>query len=94
MVEYLKTLPSGTLIAIILAMAFVFKYVGEVVAFFFKDFWQKGKDKDSALQANTQAIIKLEVRIELLTELLAIVPKLKADVDRAHDKIRDIEQRN
>lgn len=94
MLEYLKTLPTGSLIAIILAMAFVFKYIGEAAAFFFKDYWQDRKGqaekRETALAANTAAIIKLQIQIEQLTELLTIVPKLKADVDFAHQMIREI----
>ncbi len=94
MLEYLKTLPTGSLIAIILAMAFVFKALGEIIAFFFKDYWRERKGqlekRDLALTANTQAIIKLEIQIEQLIDLLTIVPKLKVDIDSAHEKIRDL----
>lgn len=94
MAEYLKTLTPASLIAIILVMAFVFKYIGEVGAFFFRDYWQDRKGqvekRESALMANTAAIMKLQIQIEQLTDLLTIVPKLKADIDWAHDKIREI----
>jgi hypothetical protein len=95
MVEFLKSLPPGYLVAIILAFTFVFKALGEAASFFFKDYWQDRKGqaekRDSALSANTTAIIKLQVQIEQLTALLTIVPKIKADVDNAHEKIREIQ---
>jgi len=83
-VDYLKTMPVGVLIAIILGLGFILNG-------YWKD-RKRGLDKrDKALEENTRAIIKLEIQIERLTDLLTIVPKLKADIDIAHEKIRDLQ---
>ena len=95
MVDYLKTLSPSALIALILAFAFVFKGAIDVLAWFLKDYWSDHKinaeKRDKALIDNTMAIVKLQVQIEGLIQALSIVPKLKDDIDRAHAKIRDLQ---
>ncbi len=95
MIEYIKSLPSGTLVALVLGLILVLRVGIDVLVFFFKDYWNERKGqiekREIALQANTSAIMKLQLQIEQLTDLLTIVPKLKADVDFAHEKIRDIQ---
>lgn len=95
MIEFLRTLPPVSLIAIIIALAFVFKLAGGAISWVFNEYWSNRKalsDKhDLALYNNTMAIVKLQVQLESLTEILKIVPKLKADLDVAHEKIRGLE---
>jgi hypothetical protein len=96
MVEFLHSLQPGYLIAIILGLIIVIRGAIDVSVFFFQDYWNARKvqaeKRDRALQANTTAIMKLELRMEQLTDLLTIVPKLKADVDSAHEHIRDLKK--
>lgn len=84
MIDFLKTIPIWALIVVILLMGYILN-----------GYWDDRKrqldKRDEALEANTLAIMKLQLQIEQLTNLLTIVPKLKADIDWAHDKIRDIE---
>ncbi len=95
MTDFLRTLPSASLIAIIIALAFGFKLIGQALGWLISEAWSNRKvhmaKHDLALELNTSAIIKLQVQIEQLTELLTLVPKLKADVDYAHLKIRDLQ---
>lgn len=86
MAEYLKTIPAWGLIAIILVMAYILH-----------GYWNDRKGeldrREEALKTNTEAIMKLQFQIEQLTDLLAIVPKMKVDIDWAFEKIRDLEER-
>lgn len=87
MADYLKSMPQGVLIAIILLLAFVLNG-------YWKD-RKKGLERhDKALEDNTKAILRLQIQLESITQVLTLVPKLKADIDFAHDKIRNLEQRN
>lgn len=87
MAEYLKTIPAWALIAIIVLMAYVLN-----------GYWDDRKrvleKRDELLAANTQAIMKLELQIEQLVDLIKIVPKLEADMDYAFSKIRDLENQD
>ncbi len=95
MIEFLKTLQPSALVAIVLGLILFIRGCIDILVFFFKDYWNERKGqiekRDISLQANTSAIMKLQLQIEQLTDLLTIVPKLKADVDFAHEKIRDIQ---
>ena len=95
MIEILKTLPSPALIAIIIALAFMFKLVGQGIGFIFTELWANRKAQverhDLALSANTMAIVKLQVQIEQLNEFLVVIPKLREDINFAHLKIRDLQ---
>jgi hypothetical protein len=95
MLELLKGLPPAYLSIIIVCLSFVIKMLLDAFMFFFKDYWRSRKEqlekRDQALSDNTTAIMKLQFQIEQLSQLLTIVPKIKADVDFAHEKIRTIQ---
>ena len=93
--ELLKVIPTWMLISIIVVLAFMAQTLIEVIVWFFKDFWHNRKGQiekhEKALLENTMAIVKLQVQLERLTDLLVIVPKLKDDISYAHQKIRELE---
>lgn len=79
--------------------------IGFVGATILNKVWDYFKDKsikekegiDLLLEKNTEAItklnltlVKLEVRIDNLSEKLVPIPKMMADVGEAHNKIRDL----
>jgi len=43
-----------------------------------------------ATQQNTLAIVRLETKLDSLTRELDLLPKLKADLDVAHDRLREL----
>lgn len=53
----------------------------------FKDSYRKNNE---SLQQNTLAIVRLECGLKALSDKIDIIPKLKQDVDSAHDRIREI----
>ncbi len=95
MLETLQKLPTMYLAGIIVISLALIKALSDGLLWVFKEYWANNKEDaqrhSNALQANTMAIIKLQVQIEQLTELLTIVPKLKADVDWAHLKLRELQ---
>lgn len=94
MVDFLRTLPPAALIAIVIVFGYMLKTLQDGLGFILKEIWHGRQaletKRDLALSENTTAIIKLQVQIETLNGILTIVPKLKADIDNAHDKIRDM----
>lgn len=93
--ELLKLIPTWMLIAIVVVLAFMFQTLIEIMSWFFKDFWHNRKGQiekhEKALLENTMAIVKLQVKIENLTDALILIPKMKADIDWAHEKLRSIQ---
>ncbi len=87
MADYLKSMPTGVLIAIILLLSWVLHG-------YWNDRKRVKERNERALEANTRAIIQLQLQMEQLTNILIVVPKLKVDLDFAFEKIRDLEQRN
>ncbi len=70
-------------------------------AWVMREFWtlsqKKASGYDDALKANnakltelTIAIVKLETRLESVDKALEILPKMRADIDASHSKIRDL----
>ena len=82
------------LITLILALGFILKTLLEAAIWFFKDWWTDRKEikqrQSQALLENTMAIVELRIQVKQLNDFLMIIPKLKADVDLAHDKIRSM----
>ena len=81
--------------------------MGFAGAFIVKELWDGWKasrtNKDSqvekALEKSTEAInnlniavVELKIRIDHLSEKLAPIPKLSADLNHAHTKIRELEK--
>ena len=64
----------------------------------FNQYWQdrkdKGKSQEDALSKNTLALIELQIQVKNLTEVLSILPKMRADIDAAHEKLRDGQAKN
>lgn len=48
------------------------------------------KDNIKATQENTLALTKLQVEMQNLKELISMIPKMKQDIDVAHERIRQI----
>lgn len=90
----MKDLPPAVLLSLTLGMGMLLLALIKAVAWFFKQWWSERKERldrqSQALMANTIAIVKLETQIERLNEFLHIIPRLKADIDLAHQKIRDL----
>lgn len=61
--------------------------------FFFQQYWKdrsyKQRVSDEALNRLVLSVNSLEVKVENLNKYLDILPRLKADIDAAHDKIRE-----
>jgi hypothetical protein len=97
MLETLQKLPTTYLAGIIVLSIVLIKALSDTILWIFKEYWNESKENSerhsNALQANTMAIIKLQIQIEQLTELLTVVPKLREDVNYAHEKIREIQNR-
>jgi len=93
--DFLKIIPIWALIALVVFLVFIIQGFIAIGSFFFKDYWNNSKEKlekhEKALLENTMAIVKLQVQLERLTDLLILVPKLKEDISFAHEKIREIQ---
>ena len=48
----------------------------------------------NALQENTLAISRLEVKMELMTKAIDLVPELERDLNKLGQKIREIKNQN
>jgi len=92
----------------ILNLEIITAILGFVGAFFAKEVWDhiKGKQTkekevlDKVIEKNTDAIaglsiaiMELKLRIDHLSDKLAPVPKMSADINEAHNKIRDVTTR-
>ena len=87
MEETVKALPQSLQVFMIMA-----------ALWFFQQWWsdkrERNKTQDEALNKCTLAIVELQTQIKNLTEVLYIIPKLKEDIDAAHEKIRDGQAKN
>lgn len=85
MEQTIAQLPDSVKVLIIFALGW-----------FFTQWWndkrQHSKDQDEALNKNTMALIELQIQIKNLTEIISILPRLRADLDVAHSKIRALEK--
>lgn len=94
MVEVLKDLPPSVLLALTLGLGMLFIALLKACGWVFEKWWLDRRSRQDsqaqALMANTIAIVKLETQIERLNEFLHLIPKLKADIDLAHHKIREL----
>ncbi len=92
----------------ILNLEIITAILGFVGAFLAKEVWDhiKGKQNkekevlDKVIEKNTDAIaglsiaiMELKLRIDHLSDKLAPVPKMSADINEAHNKIRDVSTR-
>lgn len=50
------------------------------------------KENTKATMENTLQLVKLEVKLDHITELIEQLPKIKKDLSSAHEKIRAIEK--
>jgi len=95
MIEIIRELPPSALVILVVGLAFILKMIGTGIAWAFSEVWANRKAQmerhDIALSSNTMAIIKLQVQIEQLMELLGSIPKMKEDISYAHSKIREIQ---
>lgn len=75
---------------------------GAFIAWVLREFWASYRDRNKsiasdlkantlAIQTNTHALVKLEVQIENLAHATEILPKLKADVDILHERVRQLQ---
>ena len=85
MEQTVASLPPSVQVLIILVL-------GWVAWQWFEDRKYKARRNDEALNKNTLAIVELQLQIKNLSNLLEIIPKLKSDIDAAHDKLRDYGQ--
>lgn len=85
------------------AEGFLLAVAGALLVYFIKKFMdglkEKSKEGDdkfkeltTALNKTTEAIIKLEVKLELAMQKLDIVGELERDVNRLGQKLRDMEE--
>lgn len=79
--QTLSSLPDSVKILIILVLGWLAKQ-------WFEDRKYKERANDEALNKNTLAVVELQVQIKNLSSLLEIIPRLKTDIDSAHEKLR------
>lgn len=53
-------------------------------------FFNSRKDQIKATQENTLAVTKLQVEMQNLKELISGIPKMKQDIDVAHERLRQL----
>jgi hypothetical protein len=97
MIEVIEKLDTPVLVVLLAGAGIALASLINVMGFFFRDWWNDRKsvnqNQTNALLANTMSIQKLEIQMERLNDLLSMLPKLRADVDMAHSKIRDLDGR-
>lgn len=98
MVELIKDLPASVVIAMLCGVLMLLMAIGKGLWWGFNEWYQNTKVREQTLNKsiieNTLAITRLQVEMEKLNELLISIPKLKLDIDLAHQKLRDIQRNN
>lgn len=59
-----------------------------IVKEFISLFFSRHRDNVLALQDNTMAIIELKIELRHMKQAIEEVPKLRKDIDAAHEKLR------
>lgn len=97
MVELIKDLPASVVIAMLCGVLMLLLAIAKAGWWGFTQWWSDRKERDqgliNALQANTLAIQRLEIQVDHLNQFLHVVPKLQADVNLAHQRLRDISKK-
>jgi len=68
------------------ALTLIVSIIGSLIVYYVKE-------ASSATKNNTHALIKLQVEIEHLRKSIQELNRLKPDVDKAHEKLRGLENR-
>lgn len=94
MVELIKDMPASVQVALLVGCIMLLTALLKGAWWAFTEWYQESKVREQTLNKsileNTLAITRLQVEMEKLNELLMVIPKLKSDIDSAHEKLRDI----
>lgn len=97
MVEIVRDLPPAVTVALLCGLIMIFIAVIKAAAWFFEQWWVDRKVREQntarALAENTVAITKLDFQIQRLNEFLHVIPKMQSDINLAHQKIRELNQK-
>lgn len=95
--EFINGLPGWFLTVLVLGCGMIITSLVGLMVAFLKSTWVdlkvSNKKQTEAVIGLTLSIQKLEIKVEYLSDLLNIIPKLKSDVDHAHSKIRELDGR-